>query len=96
MNRHGSNVADIADLISFKAELIRLSDELDNIYNFLKSDLTELSYNWQDRKFIEFDQNFAPKKEEIRKISESYRTWANTSLQRTIEILIDLGDTNLG
>lgn len=96
MNRHGSNVADVADLISFKAELIRLSDELDNIYNFLKSDLTELSYNWQDRKFIEFDQNFAPKKEEIRKISESYRTWANTSLQRTIEILIDLGDTNMG
>lgn len=96
MNRHGSNVADVADLISFKAELIRLSDELDNIYNFLKSDLTELSYNWQDRKFIEFDQNFAPKKEEIKKISESYRTWANTSLQRTIERLIDLGDTNLG
>lgn len=96
MNRHGSNVADVADLISFKAELIRLSDELDNIYNFLKSDLTELSYNWQDRKFIEFDQNFAPKKEEIRKISESYRTWANTSLQKTIDSLIDLGDTNLG
>ena len=38
MNRHGSNVADVADLISFKAELIRLSDELDNIYNFLKSE----------------------------------------------------------
>lgn len=96
MNRHGFNVADVADLISFKAELIRLSDELDNIYNFLKSDLTELSYNWQDRKFIEFDQNFAPKKEEIRKISESYRTWANTGLQKTIDSLIDLGDTNLG
>ncbi len=96
MSRHGSNVADVADLISFKAELIRLSDELDNIYNFLKKDLTELSYHWQDRKFIEFDQNFAPKKEEIRKISESYRTWANTSLQRTIDSLIDLGDTNLG
>ena len=96
MNRHGSNVADVADLISFKAKLIRLSDELDNIYNFLKSDLTELSYNWQDRKFIEFDQNFAPKKEEIRKISESYRTWANTSLQETIDKLIALGDTNMG
>lgn len=96
MNRHGSNVADVADLISFKAKLIRLSDELDNIYNFLKSDLTELSYNWQDRKFIEFDQNFAPKKEEIRKISESYRTWANTSLQKTIDKLIALGDTNMG
>lgn len=96
MNRHGSNVADVADLISFKAKLIRLSDELDNIYNFLKSDLTELSYNWQDRKFIEFDQNFAPKKEEIRKISESYRTWANTSLQKTIDELIKLGDTNMG
>lgn len=96
MSRHGSNVADVADLISFKAELIRLSDELDNIYNFLKSDLTELSYNWQDRKFIEFDQNFAPKKEEIRKISESYRTWANTSLQETIDKLKGLGDTNLG
>lgn len=95
MNRYGSNVADVADLISFKSELIRLADELDNIYSFLKSDLTELSYNWQDRKFIEFDQNFAPKKEEIRKISESYRTWANTSLQRTIDSLIDLGDTNL-
>lgn len=96
MNRHGSNVADVADLISFKAKLIRLSDELDNIYKFLKSDLTELSYNWQDRKFIEFDQNFAPKKEEIRKISESYRTWANTSLQETIDKLKDLGDTNMG
>lgn len=96
MNRHGSNVADVADLISFKAELVSLSDELDNIYNFLKSDLTELSYNWQDRKFIEFDQNFSPKKEEIRKISESYRTWANTSLQKTIDALKDLGDTNLG
>lgn len=96
MDRHGSNVADVADLISFKAELIRLSDELDNIYHFLKSDLTELSYNWQDRKFVEFDQNFAPKKEEIRKISESYRSWANTSLQKTIDYLTDLGDTNLG
>lgn len=96
MSRLGTDVADVADLISFKAELIRLSDELDNIYNFLKSDLTELSYNWQDRKFFEFDQSFAPKKEEIRKISESYRTWANTSLQSTIDILIDMGATKLG
>ncbi len=96
MNRSGSDVVEVADLISLKSELIRLSDELDNIYSFLKSDLTELSYNWQDRKFIEFDQNFAPKKEEIRKISESYRTWANTSLQKTIDALIDLGGANLG
>lgn len=96
MSRVGTNVADVNELISFKSELIRLSDKLDNIYNFLKRDLTELSYTWQDRKFIEFDQSFASKKEEIRKISESYRTWANTSLQKTIDALIRIGESNLG
>lgn len=93
MSIFGTDVEDVADLISFKAELIHLADELNNIYNFLKSDLTELSYSWQDRKFLEFDENFAPKKEEIRKISESYRNWADTILQKRIDELIDINDT---
>jgi len=86
-NRSGMSVEDLAALKTFKNQLVKLSEELNGIYQFLKSDLTELSCHWQDRKFIEFDRNFSPKKEEIRKIAESYRTWADTSLQKTIEAL---------
>lgn len=96
MSRTGTNIADITDLISFQSELKNLSKELYKIYTFLKSDMTELSYHWQDRKFSEFDQNFTPKKEEIRKISESYLTYATTSLQKTIDALNDMGGTNMG
>lgn len=88
-------IASVDDLITLQRELLKLSDNLDNIYGFLKRDLTELSYHWQDRKFLEFDQNFAPKKEEIRKISESYRSWAKGQLQKTIDITTDMNNATL-
>lgn len=96
MYRDGINIADVDDLIAFKAELLKLSDELKGIYQFLKSDLNELSHTWQDRKFIEFEQNLAPKNEEIRRIAESYETWACTMLSETIAKLDDIGGANLG
>ena len=96
MSRNEINVNDLNDLIDFQSKLRQLSEELQNIYDFLKHDLTELSCEWEDQKFYEFDEAFEPKKEEIRKISECYRDWANGKLQETIDRLIDKGRTPMG
>lgn len=96
MSRTGINVADLNELIDFQSKLRQLSKELQNIYDFLKKDLTELSCEWEDQKFYEFDEAFEPKKEEIGRISESYRDWANGPLQETIERLTDVGGTSVG
>ena len=95
MSRLGSNVT-LDDLINFQSELMKFSDKLDEIYSFLKNDLTELSNYWQDRKYFEFIENIDPQKEEIRKISESYRLYAETSIQNTIDSVKDLDGSGMG
>lgn len=87
---------DVNELIVLQSELLKLSGNLKEIYIFLNSDLRKLSYGWQDRKFMEFEEKFEPIKEEIRKISESYEIWAKGALKRTIDKLIEVDDTSMG
>lgn len=93
MSRLGTDVGDVNELRVFQSKLRKLSEELRCIYTFLKSDLRNLSCEWKDNKFIEFDRNFGPKKEEIRKNSEKYLAWADGPIQKTIERLEDVRST---
>ena len=95
MNGYIADV-DVNELIVLKSELLKLSRNLNEIYGFLNSDLKKLSYRWQDRKFFEFEESFAPVKEKVRKISESYEIWAKGPLQKTIEALTDVGGSSMG
>lgn len=96
MSRSGTDVRDLNELRVFQSKLRSLSKELKCIYTFLKSDLRNLSCEWKDNKFIEFDRNFGPKKEEISKISGKYLACADGPIQKTIKKLEDLIGTSMG
>ena len=87
---------DVNELIALQSELLKLSGNLNDIYDLLNSYMNELSYNWQDSQFYEFEENFAPVKEEARRIAESYEAWARGPLQRTIDVLIEKDNVPLG
>lgn len=87
---------DVNELIALQSELLKLSENLNEIYTLLNSYMNELSYSWQDSKFYEFEDNFTPVKEEARRIAESYEAWAKGPLQRTIDKLIEIEGTPAG
>lgn len=92
----GSIANDVNELIALQSELLKLSGNLNDIYDLLNSYMNELSYDWQDSQFYEFEENFTPVKEEARRIAESYEVWARGPLQRTIDVLIEKGNVPLG
>lgn len=84
------------ELMVLQSELLKLSENLNEIYTLLDSYMNELSYSWQDSRFYEFEENFAPVKEEARRIAEAYEAWARGPLQRTIDVLVKKDNAALG
>lgn len=89
MNFESLTKVSSASLENLQANLIQLSDKLQECYEVLSSDLSALHEDWQDDKFDEFEENFRSRKEQIREISEKYREWANSYLPPRIEIIKD-------
>ena len=49
--------------------------------------------NWRDNKYVEFEREFRRYQDEIKNISEEYKTWALNYLQKEIDNIIDFGNT---
>lgn len=88
--------AELDELYKLQSELINLSKEIDGVCEFIETDLRNLNYSWDDRKFDEFEESITPKRIKIKMISENYYVWAKTVLQKHIDDLIDLNSSNMG
>ena len=83
-------------LIKLQDELKILSKALMETYDSLCSGLKNLSEDWQDDMFEEFNNEFKDSKEEIREIAEKYETWATTYLQQRIEATKEVEYLSMG
>ena len=88
--------AELDELYKLQSELINLSQEIDEVCEFIETDLRNLNYSWDDRKFDELVESITPKRLKIKMISECYYAWAKTVLQKHINDLIDLNGSNMG
>lgn len=88
--------AELDELYKLQNELINLSREIDDVCEFIETDLRNLNYSWDDRKFDELVESITPKRLKIKMISECYYAWAKTVLQKHIDDLIALNGSNMG
>jgi uncharacterized protein YukE len=79
----------LRELEGFQTKLQHLAKTLDEYYNVLSRVLHATKQNWRDQKFDEFDKDFHRYKEEIKKISDEYKTWATRYLQQEIDNVKD-------
>lgn len=70
-----------------QTELKQLSANLMETYETVSLGLKNLSEDWKDDKYDEFEQEFKSSKEEIKEIAEKYEQWADTYLPPRIEII---------
>lgn len=76
-------------LIELQDNLRKLSQELNNTYETLRSNEANLGETWMDDKFSEFEDDFKSSRELILELSEKYLHWANVYLPPYIEKAID-------
>lgn len=86
----------VESLVKLQSELKNLSEKLMDCYQLLHSQLSELSNDWLDAKFDEFEEEFKSSKEKIREISERYLEFADKYLPPIIEKLIIINGTPMG
>jgi hypothetical protein len=77
----------LPDLIRFQEDVLDLSLALNNAHEKIEEGLMVASNYWQDTKFDEFFSSFKGYSEELENISYTYRRWAETHLQDTINVL---------
>lgn len=75
-------------LIDLQSNLLSLSEKLNDTYEFLKGNESQLGESWMDDKFSEFDEEFKTSRELILELSERYKDWANKYLPPYIDIMI--------
>lgn len=76
-----------SELEVLKDEIISLSKNLKEIYEVVNNGMKLLSEDWKDDKYIEFEQEFKPRMEDINAIGERYHEWATKVLPPKIELL---------
>lgn len=74
-------------LIELQANLKTLSEKLNETYDFLRGNESQLGETWMDDKFSEFDEEFKDSREVIFELSERYKEWADKALPPYIEIM---------
>lgn len=94
MNNYG-NIS-LPDLIKFQEDIFDLARELNNAHEKIEEGLMVASHYWQDTKFDEFRESFMGYSEELGDISHTYKRWAETHLQDTIDVLIKRGGITPG
>lgn len=86
----------LPDLIRFQEDIFDLARELDNAHEKIEEGLMVASHYWQDTKFDEFYQSFVGYSDELEDISHTYKRWAETHLQDTIDVLKKRGGITPG
>ena len=85
-------------LIELQSNLQSLSEKLNDTYEFLKGNESQLGESWMDDKFSEFEEEFKSSRELILELSDRYKEWANKYLPPYIDIMIEYenAQSNLG
>lgn len=86
----------LPDLIRFQEDIFDLAQELNNAHEKIEEGLMVASHYWRDTKFDEFYSSFMSYSEELENISFTYRRWAETHLQDTINVLLKRGGIDAG
>lgn len=86
-------------LKELRNSLLKLSDKLNQTYDFLRNCEKRLGESWKDNKYDEFEQEFARSRDVISELSKKYKEeWANKVLPPIIESaeIYQGGRTTLG
>lgn len=75
----------LPDLIKFQENILDLASELDIAHQKIEEGIMVASNYWVDNKFDEFRASFITHSEELEDISFTYKRWAETVLQDTID-----------
>lgn len=85
MAQFGFGKVSLPDLIRFQNDLLDLATALHMAHEQIEESLMIASHYWRDTKFDEFYGSFMTYSEELENISFTYRRWAETTLQDTID-----------
>ncbi len=83
------------DLQNFQSRILKLSKVLDRYHELVVRTMKIAGQNWRDNKYVEFEREFRQYQDEIKNISEEYKTWALNYLQKEIDNIIDFGNTHI-
>jgi len=83
------------DLQNFQSRILKLSKVLDRYHELVVRTMKITGQNWRDNKYIEFEREFRQYQDEIKNISDEYKTWALNYLQKEIDNIIDFGNTHI-
>lgn len=83
------------DLQYFQSRILKLSKVLDRYHELVVRTMKLTGQNWRDNKYVEFEREFRRYQDEIKNISEEYKTWALNYLQKEIDNIIDFGNTHI-
>lgn len=83
------------DLQNFQSRILKLSKVLDRYHELVVRTMKLTGQNWRDNKYVEFEREFRRYQDEIKNISEEYKTWALNYLQKEIDNIIDFGNTHI-
>lgn len=86
----------LPDLIRFHNDILDLARELLNAHEKIEDGIIVASNYWRDNKFDEFRNSFMTYSDELENISFTYKRWAETVLQDTIEKVMRHVGTNPG
>lgn len=96
MAQHGFGNISLPDLIRFQDDILELSRELHKAHEKIDEGIMVASNYWRDNKFDEFRSSFITYSDELENISFTYRRWAETVLQDTIDKVQRHVETNPG
>lgn len=96
MAQHGFGNISLPDLIRFQDDILELSIELHKAHEKIDEGIMVASNYWRDNKFDEFRSSFITYSDELENISFTYRRWAETVLQDTIDKVQRHVETNPG
>lgn len=73
-------------LKELQKNLSKLSDRLNETYEFLKTCEKRLGESWKDNKYSDFEKEFAKSRDIIKELSQKYKDeWANKILPPIID-----------
>lgn len=82
-------------LINLKDNLSSLSNELHNLYDLMYDNMRKVGDFWQDAKYHDFVDGYAPQIKKCDEIAVRYDEWCKKVLQPTIDKVIEVEQVNV-
>lgn len=82
-------------LIDLKDNLSSLSTELHKLYDLMYDNMRNVGDFWQDAKYNDFVDGYAPQIKKCDEIAVRYEDWCKKVLQPTIDKVIEVEQVNV-